>query len=344
MRVFENYEQLRALEQAAFVTVGFFDGVHRGHQYLFRSLADAAAAVDAAPLVITFSNSPRNYHQQPAGDLHPRWRYLSTCEEKLDLLELHGVENVLLLQYDETVCSQTALQFLQGVARGCRIAGFCAGYDTSIGRDMLSGREAFQALTQELGIALKFVEPFAITVGMPGAEACVVVKSSLARELVAAGDLDGARRILGHRYFISGQVVPGKGLGGAQLGIHTANLHIPPEKITPPLGIYAAWADVLSERYPAATALADPQRAFDTVLDRQAAAAPKGRPGHGWMVAEAHLAGFEGKLYGEHLRLSFVRRLRGWEDFDSAAGLAEQMRRDIEQAVSACRPEVGDED
>lgn len=344
MRVFESYEQLKALEGPVFVTVGFFDGVHRGHQYLFSCLAEAAAAAGAAPLVITFRNSPRNYHLQPAGDLHPRWRYLSTCEEKLDLLELHGVENVLLLRYDESVSSLTALDFLNLLIRHCALAGICAGYDTSIGCDMLRGREAFSILANQLGLQLEFVEPFAITIRPGGPEACVVVKSSLARELIAAGDLDGARTILGHPFFISGTVVQGKGIGGSQLGIHTANLHIPPEKITPPLGIYAAWADVLGERYPAATALADPQRAFDTVLDRQPGVPRALRPAPGSMVAEAHLVGFEGKLYGEHLRLSFVRRLRAWEDFCSAADLEAQMRRDIGQAVDACQAEVSDED
>jgi riboflavin kinase/FMN adenylyltransferase len=87
MRVYETYAQLSAIGAPVFVTVGFFDGVHRGHQHLFARLAVAAQATGAEPLVVTFLNSPKNYHLQPQGDTRPRWRYLTTCEEKLDLLE-----------------------------------------------------------------------------------------------------------------------------------------------------------------------------------------------------------------------------------------------------------------
>jgi riboflavin kinase / FMN adenylyltransferase len=341
MRVYETFAQLSAIGAPVFVTVGFFDGVHRGHQYLFERLIRAASSRGAEPLVVTFRNSPKNYHQQPLGDRRPRWRFLNTCEERLDLIEQAGIPNVLLLHYGENVCALSARQFLSVVAGHCALGGFCAGYDTSIGCDMLSGRDSFVRLTRELGIELEFVEPYAFPLHPDGqGEACVVVKSSLARELIAAGDLASAQRVLGHAYFISGLVVRGKGLGGPLLGIHTANLHIPPEKITPPSGIYAAWADVGGELYPAATALAEPRRAFDTVLDRQAGGQISGQPPAGFMVAEAHLIGYSGDLYGERLCLSFVARLRGWEDFDSAAGLEAQMREDIAMTLRACGAEA----
>jgi riboflavin kinase/FMN adenylyltransferase len=107
------------------------------------------------------------------------------------------------------------------------------------------------------------------------------------------------------------------------------------------VGIYAVWADVGGELYPAAAALAEPRRAFDTVLDRQSGTLSAGQPPAGWMVAEAHLIGYEGDLYGERLRLSFVKRLRGWEDFESAAVLEARMRDDIAMTLRECGAEGG---
>lgn len=326
MIVLRDYAELRAWGGAPVVlTVGFFDGVHRGHQHLLRSLREQAQRLDARSLAVTFSNSPRGFHHP---DRH--WRYLSLPEEKLALLAETGVDATLMLRYTASVAKQSARLFFKGLDHFAQIAGLSVGYDSSIGSDMLRGREGFGQLAVEYGWDFQFVEPFPAT--------ATPVKSSLIREHIAAGELEAARRLLGHAYFVMGRVAAGKGKGGELLHTPTANLYVPQSKLTPPMGIYAGSAETAQGSYPAAICIITHEQALRTVLERDGVPAVEADPNT--VVVEAHLIGFSGDLYAQLLTVRFLKWLREFRDFESSAELQQQIRTDIAETESVYQQEL----
>lgn len=325
MEVLRSYAELEGwTDQQVYLTVGFFDGVHLGHQHLLSQMRQSARAVNAASLAFTFTNSPRRYHQPQLSE--PEWHYLTTPTEKLALLERADLDATLMLQYDSSIASQTATEFLHGLeARAC-LAGLCVGYDTSIGRDLIQGYGPFNELCRKLNLDLTWVEPLLIG-GTP-------VKSSRIRQLLQAGEMESVTELLGHRYQLNGSVVRGKGKGNEFLGIPTANLQLALEKLLPPLGVYAGVGTVDGFSYPAAVCLSSQEQHMHTVLEG-ASGGPADREAV-WRlgaVTEAHLVGFSGNIYGSNLQLELVERLRGWQDFDSVESLRRQMGADIQQVV-----------
>jgi riboflavin kinase/FMN adenylyltransferase len=259
------------------------------------------------------------------------WHYLTTAEEKLALIAECNVAATLILRYDASIAQQSAEQFLRGLMERVQLVGLCVGYDTSIGNDMLTGLEQFAALCADLGLSFTWVEPHHVE-GAP-------VKSSQIRALVQAGEMPAAARRLGRRYALQGEVVHGKGKGRELLGIPTANLSLPAEKLLPQLGVYAGVGFVESRMYPAAICLASAGQHSHTVLEKvgqtltsaevQVTQTEESAP----PVPEAHLVGFEGDLYGAQLKLEFIETLRAWSDFESVADLRAQMQTDIAETA-----------
>jgi len=313
-------------------TVGFFDGVHRGHQALLGELAVGARKRSAQSLIITFANSPRGFH-------HPDKDYplLTLPEEKLLLLGRSGADAALMLDYDASIAAQSALDFMRGLGALVEVRGFCIGYDSRLGNDQISGRQAYERLCAELGIDLIYVD--ALTDGGRP------VKSREARELLRQGRVAELAAVLGHPYFVSGRVESGKGKGRHRLHIPTANLLLPPLKLAPPTGIYAGAGVVDGSRYPAAVCVMSSRQHQNTVLERNLDEAPESEVDDGRVVVEAHLSRYAGDLYGRALMIEFVAKLRDWIDFESEEQLRLQIRRDIAatEAVfeqQAARPEV----
>jgi len=297
------------------LTVGFFDGVHLGHRELLRRLCAQARRLGAVSVAVTFSNSPRAFHQHEG-----EWRYITLPEEKLAMLAETCVDAVLMLEYTQEIAGQTGKEFFESFAAVAPVVGLCAGYDTSIGREMLRGEEAFAVLARELGAELDYVA----AVGAEGAP----VKSSLARRLILAGDMRQARKVLGHSYFVIGTVSAGKGRGGELLGAPTANIILPHEKISPPSGVYAGLGRVENRIFPAAIVVLTAEQAVHTVLEREDL--PVELPlDPSQVVVEAHLIGFDGSIYGQRVVIDFLERLRDFRDFESRQALIEQIAIDI---------------
>jgi riboflavin kinase / FMN adenylyltransferase len=326
MQVLNSYDELKHWASAPLaLTVGFFDGVHSGHQHLLSRLRAQAEQLGAQSLVVTFSNSPRAFHQH-AGE----WRYITLPEEKLAMLAETGVDATLMLEYTQAIADQTGEGFIRDIGEQAQLVALCMGYDTSIGKEMLRGELAFEELARRLHLALDYVEPYARD-GAP-------VKSSSARSLIAAGDVAGARSVLGHPYFVIGRVGAGKGKGGKELHAPTANIYLPREKIVPPAGVYAGLAEAGGRVYPAAVVVLSDAQAHNTVVDRDAQAA--GNPGDpAQMIIEAHLIGYAGDLYGAPLTVRFIQHIREFRDFGTVGELVAQIQRDIAMVREAVAQE-----
>jgi riboflavin kinase/FMN adenylyltransferase len=297
------------------VTIGAYDGVHLGHRALLRDLSERAAARGLSTVVVTFDRHPASMVRPASAPLQ-----LTDLEQKIELLEACGIDRTLVITFDRDRADETAEDFVKQVlvdTLGARLV--VVGEDFHFGH----GRKGNVALLTELGREYDFEVVGARLTG-DGNDA---VSSTRIRTLVAAGDVVGAAKLLGRPHEVRGPIVHGDGRGGPELGFPTANFAIGDDIALPADGIYAGYFT----------------RADGTV--HQAAVSVGRRPtfyqpGTASVLVEAYLLGFDGDLYGERSRVSFVRRLRGDQKFDSVDALIAQMRRDVadaERALSADR-------
>jgi riboflavin kinase / FMN adenylyltransferase len=271
------------------VAIGTFDGVHRGHLRVI----DAARKAGLRTTVVTFDPHPRSV-------LGGEVELLATLERRLELLEAAGVDDVLVLRFDERLASLSADEFAERILRGIGAETVAAGETFHFGR----GREGDLELLERLGFDVRRV---------PLVEN---VSSSRIRQLIHAGETERAAGLLGRPPEVEGIVVRGDGRG-RELGFPTANLDLPEGLLVPPDGVYAGWA---RDRRAAVSIGTNPH--FDGVERR----------------VEAHLLDFDDDIYGERLVVELWAPLRGQRRFDSLDELVAAIGDDVERTRGAVRP------
>jgi riboflavin kinase / FMN adenylyltransferase len=271
------------------VAVGTFDGVHRGHLRVI----DAARKAGLRTSVVTFDPHPRAV-------LGGGVELLSTIERRLELLAAAGVEDVLVLRFDESLAALTAEEFAELMLRGIGAEMVAAGETFRFGH----GREGDLDLLERLGFDVRRV---------PLVEN---VSSSRVRELVHAGGIKRAATLLGRPPEVEGVVVRGDGRG-RELGFPTANLDVPDGLLVPPDGVYAGW----THDHRAAVSIGTNPH-FDGVERR----------------VEAHLLDFDGDLYGERLVVELWSPLREQRRFDSLEELVTAIGDDVDRTRAVARP------
>jgi riboflavin kinase/FMN adenylyltransferase len=286
------------------VTVGMFDGVHRGHRVLLDRVAAEAAARGLPAGAVTFDRHPLEVLRP--GSQPP---LLTTLDRKVALLGEAGMDFVLVLAFTQELSMVTAEAFATGVLLdGLHARAVVVGENFRFGHKAAGDAALLAALGRPLG-----VEVVAVALRADGGEP---LSSTRIRAELARGDVGAAARLLGRPYAVDGVVVEGDGRGGRLLGVPTANLAVAPGIAVPANGIYAGHLTEETEgvRRPAATSVGvNPQ--FNT----------------GFRV-EAHVLDFDGDLYGRRVAVSFEHRLRGEAAFPSVEELIAQMREDIRQA------------
>jgi riboflavin kinase / FMN adenylyltransferase len=289
------------------VSIGVFDGVHRGH----RALIDRLIETGHTPAVLTFEPHPA---EVLAPGTHPL--LLSTLDERLRLFEGAGVELVGVLDLSEIRHLQPR-EFVSGVLTGkLAMAEIVVGVDFHFGRDR-SGDVAFLRGEGD-------VEGFKVDVVDLVTQDDGPISSSRIRDLVQHGEIGEANRLLGSRYRLSNVVVPGD-RRGRQIGFPTANLAPPERKVIPGTGVYTAFASLRGRRLEAAVNVGV-------------------RPtfGGGDLVVEAYLLDFDEDCYGEELGLEFVSRLRPEVRFEGVEPLVEQMHLDVAATREILRREAAE--
>jgi riboflavin kinase/FMN adenylyltransferase len=284
----------------AWVTIGSFDGVHLGHQAILHALAEGAHAAGDPAVVVTFYPHPSVVLRNRASH-----RYLTTPDERADLLGRLGVDVVITYPFTLQAAQLTALEFMTQLSSHLRLRELWVGHDFALGRGREGNEVVLQQIGDELGYNLHQINP----IQLDG----VVISSSAIRTALTDGDVEKASRLLGRPYRVNGKVIPGDGRGRT-IGIPTANLEIWPERALPKSGVYAARAEVAG-RSLAAVANVGYRPTFETQ-----AVEPR---------LEAHLLDFHSDLYGQDLNLEFIARLRDEQRFSGAEALVEQIQRDI---------------
>jgi riboflavin kinase/FMN adenylyltransferase len=301
--VIHSPEQLQQAGRRVCLAIGFFDGVHLGHQQIIRQTISDARSHGASSLIVTFDVHPNTV---VAPDRAPPLIY--SLPQKLRVLEALGADSLLLLHFDRTFSEQTGDKFIRGLVSNLgSLQSLCVGANFVFGHKRGGNIELLRKLGGELGFTVHGMA----AVSLDG----LAVSSTRVREAIASGDLDAASQMLGRAYSLGSQVVHGDGLG-RQIGIPTANLDVRGLAL-PPKGVYAAHADVGGKTC----------RAVLNIGHR-----PTVQSSHADLRLEAHLLDFQGDLYGQELEVTFAEKLREEMKFASLDELRAQIAQDIREA------------
>lgn len=301
MKVLNSLENIIPEFRESIVTIGNFDGVHLGHQTLFRQLLRESRSAGRTALVITFEPHPKMV-------LHPERRpfyLITTLQEKIRHIAACGIDGLLVLPFSLAFAETTADQFVHGILwDNLRISRIVIGHDYSFGRNKEGNAVYLAAKGRELGFTVDTVD--AVKVGD------MIVSSTRVRHAILAGDMKTARTILGRPYNLSGLVMPGnrRGLG---LGFPTANIR-PDKALIPPRGVYAVMVETEGRTHMGVLNIGfNPTFSGDT------------------FSIEVHILDFRENIYGRNVNLLFIERIRDEMKFHTPQQLVEHIKLDVER-------------
>lgn len=309
IRIYHSLEECTI--QDPYVTIGVFDGVHKGHQYLFRHLNQKADEKGLNPLVVTFWPHPRLILNGDAEKL----RYLTTLREKAFLMEKHGIEHVLVFSFDERIRNLTACEFVEDILMDkIGAKGLLMGFNHRFGKNREGDFEHIQACVQTKDFVVDRVE----AVSSGGHK----ISSTIIRDLLWGGDVSLAAELLGYHFFVTGMIVSGNKLG-RNLGYPTANVQpFDKHKLLPRDGVYIARAEFSGKQFFGMVNIG--------IRPTFKSSVPK-------KTVEIHLFDFHGDIYGQDVRIFFLKRLRDEMAFSGPDGLQQQLKKDHHTSIKWLR-------
>jgi len=308
MKILHGFSGVSDEFKGAIATIGNFDGVHLGHQQIFRKIVQEARQNQSKSVVITFDPHPKSI-------LHPDKRpfyLLTTLDEKLKLIESLEVDGVMLIPFSLEFSKTTAKDFVcQILWEQLRIKKIFIGHDYTFGKGKEGNEEFLARYGKKLGFQVDVTN--AVKVGE------IIISSTRIRNAILDGDVITAGALLGRPYNLKSSVTGGH-KRGTQLGFPTANLE--PEKILlPPEGVYAVAVELKKNRYQGVLNIGS-NPTF----------------GNKELTVELHILDFQADIYGEELEIFFIDRIRGEVRFDSPESLVNQIRHDVTRARTILEP------
>ncbi len=292
----------------AFVTIGNFDGVHLGHQFLFKTLIQEARRENRKAVVITFDPHPKKI-------LHPDRRpfyLITTLEEKIRLIEKQGIDALMIIPFTLEFSETTAEEFVNEILwDGLRIRKILIGHDYTFGKDKAGNESLLSKLGNKLGFEVGIINAFKVDNG--------VISSTRLRYAILEGNVKKATAILGRPYNLGGIVIEGSRRGGT-LGFPTANIK-PVKVLMPANGVYAAVIHMEDSRYQGVLNIGLNPTFSDEKLS-----------------IEVHILDFNDNIYGKNLDILFIDRIRDEKKFTGPEKLVEQIKRDTDQARTILKP------
>lgn len=285
-------------------TIGFFDGVHRGHRFLIEQVKELAAGKNLASTLITFPIHPRKIMQ---ADYQPK--LLSTPEEKKELLLQTGVDRCVMLPFTPELSQLSAYEFMRDILqKQLNVRVLVIGYDHRFGRNRCEGFDDYCRFGEEIGMEVV------------KARACVLnginISSSVIRAFLSGGEIHLANKCLGYRYYLEGIIVDGYKIGRT-LGFPTANLSVSnPDKLIPANGVYAVKVRLEGHEYKGMLNIGH-RPTLDNGEQRS---------------IEVHILHFSSDVYQKTMRIEFVERMRDEKKFRRVEELIAQLGRDAEEA------------
>lgn len=284
------------------IALGFFDGIHLGHQALLERAVLRAGQHGMDPAVFTFDRSPREFVTGIPVPL------ITGVEERKSIIRsMFPIEKVFVGVFDRAMMTMHWRDYLHMLVEEYGAGWLVAGHDFRFGHKNEGTVELLQAECAAMGLGCDIIPPVTVD--------GVTVSSTHIRSLLERGDVENATRFLGYPFSLSGTVCHGKGLG-SRLGTPTLNVIPAPSQLLPAFGVYVTRVLAAGERFPAVTNVG-----VRPTVDQQ-----------GGVTVESHLLGADRSLYGETCRVDFLRLLREEKRFDTLEELRLQMESDIAQA------------
>lgn len=287
------------LSQPSMVTIGVFDGVHKGHQYLISRLVEEAHEAGRLAVVLTFFPHPDIVLR----GLQGRY-YLTTAEQKARLLTDLGVDYVVTHPFNDQVRQIRAADFVDQLVSHLSMEVLWVGSDFAMGYKREGNVPFLQGQGEQKGFSVHEIDLIQ--------NGDTAISSTAIRAALEGGQVEQARKWLGRAYSVAGEVIHGE-KRGRLLGFPTANMAVWDEQVIPANGIYASWARLGSETFMAATNVGVRPHFDGTV-----------------MTVEPYLLDFDREIYGEVLEITFETRLRPEGKFDSLQALIDQIQRDVD--------------
>lgn len=302
MKIFRNLDDILVPFSGACVTIGNFDGVHRGHQQLFHEVVRRAGKGGGCSVVVTFDPHPLQVLRQGGIKL------ISTIEQKIEQIDKVGIDALVIIPFNREFAATSAENFVQHILLDLiGMTELVVGYDYAFGKGRSGNTDFLREQGRQLG--------FPVTVVAPFHEGDLLVSSTKIRELVAAGKMQDACRLLGRPYQIRGIVQVGKRRGGKEVGYPTANLQVHEEDLVPRKGVYATQVICEGKGYGGVLNIG-----YNPTFEE------------GQLVAETHIFDFDKDIYGKHIRLDLLEFIRDERKFSGVGELAEQIGRDVIEA------------
>ncbi len=302
MKVINNLDEITAPFQRAVITIGNFDGVHLGHQALFQEVIDKSREIDGVSVAMTFEPHPMQVLQK---NYQPP--LITLLEQKIELIGYTGIDTLICVPFTRQFAALTPREFVEDILlRKIGTAVIIVGRDYSFGRHREGNVRLLRTFAEIFDFELILADWIQRSEAGAGR-----ISSTKIRELVMDGMLDDVRTMLGRHYQIRGTVASGRNRGGRLLGFPTANLNLQDE-LCPKTGVYAVTVEWNGRTYDGVANIG-----WSPTFDDQV------------FTVEAHILDFDENIYGEQIRVNFIKRIRDELKFSSVEELAQQIQKDV---------------
>ncbi|MGD9053970.1 MAG: bifunctional riboflavin kinase/FAD synthetase [Desulfobacterales bacterium] len=305
MKIFDHLENIQQPFTNAVITIGNFDGVHIGHQALFHEVIEKAEAIKGTAIAMTFEPHPMRVLKQ---NNHPP--LITLYEQKKELIERSGIDVLICVPFTKQFAALTAEEFIKDLLiKKIGMKAIIVGKDYTFGKNREGNLAVLQSYAAQMGYEVIVAEWIKAIRNAPDR-----ISSTRVRNLVMAGEIETARKMLGRHYQIRGLVVKGRDRGGRLLGIPTANINLQDE-LCPKTGIYAVTVEYQQRLYRGVANIGY----SPTFNDNE-------------FTVEVHILDFDENIYDRKIRVNFIERIRDEKKFGGIDDLKSQIHQDIKAA------------
>ena len=306
MKIITDLAEITEPFHKACVTIGNFDGVHQGHQYLFSEVQKRAYDHGGTSVAITFRPHPLLVVRPDVGI-----KLISTCDQKRELIELAGIDVLIIIPFTKEFATTKAEDFVNDVLLGkIGMKELIVGYDYCFGKGREGTTEFLKIHGKTQGFPVTVMDPFYVD--------GVIASSTQVRKLVSEGNMRAVRKLQGRYYQIRGEVQLGQQRGGAELGFPTANLHIKESDLCPKLGVYVCQVIYEGTCYGGVLNIGR-NPTFETNDETH-------------ITAETFIFDFNEDIYGKPIKVNLLRHLRSEKKFSGPTELVAQIKQDVSKA------------
>lgn len=287
--------------QKTILTIGVFDGVHKGHKHLFEKLNDIASKTTQHSTVITFINHPNTILNSSFSP-----KYIYDIEKKIQLIKNCNIDSVIPITFNNSIASLTAEEFIQTLKKTINIHTIVLGYDFAMGKNRHGTKKEIDNLGQKYNFFTSHIPPYK--------QKNVIVSSSIIKKIISSGEVHNISNFLNRNFELSGKIIKGFSRG-KQLGYPTANIEIHQDIIKPKNGIYATFSNINGKKYFSSTSIG----IAPTFKEKK-------------YSIETYIMDFKENIYSQNITVEFIEKLRDEIKFQSTNDLKNQIQLDVEKS------------